>query len=399
MGQLACRVPLAANDPHGAWQVKIQEVLKNTESTGKFVYNPPLRARAIAGATPRAVSYGNDRDNVFRFARMHHDVTLVKGTSSFNATAAERIARMLQPWGIRCKVMELAEAAKSRPLAPDEARTWVGLIHAGTGQLKPGDGNPPIFTGFAVQGPVILLGNPEDHPIIKFLLAEKFLPYTPVPGAFPGTGRGMLAWQRDGVGAGQESITLIAHDAAGMSEAVGSLYEAVAGLQPLTRWTMPTALQIAPASQPGPSTPTATVAWMQKLPDRVMALGVDNDAIVAVTADQSRTKLQKGGALLGAPEPLTGDLEAARNLLGMNPQAGSALLKQHERPDRMMKLSAASGTRVALAYWGGTLRIVDSNGAIKSEQMLPQDITALVWQGERLVVGLADGRVIALDAP
>ena len=31
--------------------------------------------------------------------------------------------------------------------------------------------------GFAVQGPVILLGNPDDHAMIKVLLAEKFLPY------------------------------------------------------------------------------------------------------------------------------------------------------------------------------------------------------------------------------
>ena len=31
-----------------------------------------------------------------------------------------------------------------------------------------------------------------------------------------------------------------------------------------------------------------------------------------------------------------------------------------------------------------------------SEQMLPQDITALVWLEGVLVAGLADGRVIAL---
>ena len=71
--------------------------------------------------------------------------------------------------------------------------------------------------GFAVQGDVILLGNPEDNAIIKFLGDNKFLPYVPKAGRFPGAGRGMVAWQRDGVGKGQESVTLIAHDADGLA--------------------------------------------------------------------------------------------------------------------------------------------------------------------------------------
>ena len=61
----------------------------------------------------------------------------------------------------------------------------------------------------------------------------------PRAGEFPGNTRGYLAWQRDGIGKGQESITGIAYDTAGMSEAVGSLYEAIAGLEPLTPWTLP----------------------------------------------------------------------------------------------------------------------------------------------------------------
>ena len=74
----------------------------------------------------------------------------------------------------------------------------------------------------------------KNNEIIAFLLKNRFLPYTPEAGKLPGGGRGMFAWQRDGVGAGQESITLIAHDAEGMAEAVGSFYEAVAGIDPLT---------------------------------------------------------------------------------------------------------------------------------------------------------------------
>src|SRR5205823_4684860 len=162
------------------------------------------------------------------------------GKSAFNQAAAERLTKILAPWDIRCRMMPLDDAAKNRRLTEEQARTWAGLQYAGTGQIKPGDGNPPSIAGFAVQGPVILLGNPDDNPIIKFLLAEKFLPYTPDAGKLPGPGRGMLAWQRDGVGPGQESITLIAYDQAGMAEAVGSFYEAVAGIEPLTKWNLAT---------------------------------------------------------------------------------------------------------------------------------------------------------------
>src|SRR5437763_1595674 len=74
-------------------------------------------------------------------------------------------------------------------------------------------------------------------------------PYAPHPQECPGPGRGYLAWQRDGVGAGQESVALIAYDEAGMSEAVGSCFEAVAGLEPLTRWTLPASDTHTPASK------------------------------------------------------------------------------------------------------------------------------------------------------
>lgn len=58
---------------------------------------------------------------------------------------------------------------------------------------------------------------------------------------------------------------------------------------------------------------------------------------------------------------------------------------------------AASANFLAVAYWGGTLRIVDNNGQLRAERRLPQDITAMAWLGNRLAVGLADGRVQILE--
>jgi hypothetical protein len=137
----------------------------------------------------------------------------------------------LERWGVQCRTAEHAETAVPRTLSEEEARTWIGLLPA---KSKTGPENPPGVSGFAVEGPVILLGCPEDNAIIKFLLENKFLPYAPQKGVFPGEGRGMVAWQRDGVGHGQESVSLIAHDAEGLAEAIGTFYEAVAaeGVEP-----------------------------------------------------------------------------------------------------------------------------------------------------------------------
>lgn len=395
-GTLQMNFPLAANDPSGTWKVQVTDLLSGKEDVATFEYVAPKQARAIAGATPRAVCHGNDRDNCFRFARLHRQVTVVKGKSPFNDAAAQRLAKVLKPWGVEVKEMALADAAKPRPLSEEEAKTWCGLQYAGKGQIKPGDQNPPLLVGFAVQGPVILLGNEADNPIIKFLLDQRFLPYKSDPFHFPGPGRGYLAWQRDGVGKGQESITLIATDEAGMAEAVGSFYEAIAGLEPLTKWELPEEHELAPAKKPL-GKPAADVAWTTKLPDRVLALKADGGTIMVLTEDGTVSALASTGKLSDQkamqPEKLAENL---KNLAPAEDAQVAAAAKKQERPDRLLKVWAGSEGKVAVAYWGGTLRIVDAKGVILSEQQLPQDVTALVWNREMLIAGLADGRVVGI---
>jgi hypothetical protein len=73
-------------------------------------------------------------------------------------------------------------------------------------------------------------------------------------------------------------------------------------------------------------------------------------------------------------------------------------VKKQTRPDRILKLSARQGNRLAVAYWGGTLRIVEGN-QVKAEQRFPQDITALTWLDGQVAVGLANGQVFLLKVP
>jgi hypothetical protein len=286
--------------------------------------------------------------------------------------------------------MSLAEASKSRTLTAEEARTWCGLGFAGKGQVKAGAGNSPVLAGFAALGPVILLGTPDDNPLIKFLLTERFLPYTPNRD-FPGKRRGLVAWQRDGVGRGQESLTLIAYDEAGMAEAVGTVYQAVAGQEPLTRWALPTATTVTPAKLAPGLLPAATVAWQVSLPDRVVALKAKEDGLHALTHDGSLAVITAAGKLSSSKVLAAEQFARAKKELAASPDAA----EKQQRPDRILKLSSPQGGRTAVAYWGGTLRIVD-RGKVLTQQQLPQDVTALAWSGGKVVAGLADGRVVAL---
>jgi hypothetical protein len=392
-GQLALSLPLAANDPPGKWKVAIRELLNNGEQTAEFTYVPPVRVRSLAGTTERAVVWGNDRDNVFRFARLHRHATIVKGTSAFNAAAAERLTKVLEPWGVKCKTVAVADVAKPRPITEEEAKTWVGL---GFGKVKPGTDNPPVQTGFAIEGHVILLGNAEDNPIIKYLQENKFLPYPVQAGTFPGPGRGMVAWQRDGVGHGQESLTLIADDAEGMAEAVGTCYEAVAGLNPLTRWELAERDSLAPAKS-APDLHPAAIAWTATLPDRVDGIGAEKDGLVVLTHDGSLTPVSADGKVAAGKVLPAAEVERLHRDLSAGLEPKSSAAQKQARPDRLLKLAASQGERLAIAYWGGTLRVVDGGGKVLAEQQMPQDVTALSWLGGRLIAGLADGRVVALE--
>ena len=100
MGTLRLSLPLAANDPAGTWTVTVKELLDNHSGSAKFDYRPAGQCGSLAGATPRAVIFGNDRENVYRFIRTHQDVTIVKGTSDYCTPAAERLAASLKPWGV-----------------------------------------------------------------------------------------------------------------------------------------------------------------------------------------------------------------------------------------------------------------------------------------------------------
>ena len=82
------------------------------------------------------------------------------------------------------------------------------------------------------------------------------------------------------------------------------------------------------------------------------------------------------------------------------PAVDAALAKTHARQDRLLKLTAADGSRVAIAYWGGTLRLADASGKVAGRTATAaRHHRARRGANDRLLAGLADGRILALQSP
>ena len=394
-GVLSLRLPLAANDPAGQWKVVVTEQLSGAHDTASITLDVTRTCSAAAGATRRAVHWSQDRENIFRFFRQSPRVTLVTGSSAYNQPAAERLTKILEPWNVHCNTMSAAEANMPRPISETAAATWIGLDYTGRDSIKPGDANPIIQVGIAVPGPVILLGTPDDNPLIKLLVDRRFLPYQPDDTYLPGSGRGYVAWQRDGLGVGQESLTLIAYDADGLNEAVGTTYEFLAGLAPLTPLAQPTQSVLSAATTTS-EVPELAIQWTEILPDRVDALKVTGDRLSVLTHDRTRCELGLDGKRIALQVIDTNDNARALQELRIMPDAAAlAEAQQLIPPTRLVKLVATKDHYRAVACWGGHLCVFD-NDKLMTERRCPQDLTALTWSGDLLIAGDADGRVMAL---
>lgn len=404
-GTLRMNLPLAANDPAGQWKLTVQELLANTQDTATFEFRPANRCGALAGGTRRAIFLPGEEKNVFRFIRQNQDITIVKGTAAYHSAAAQRLAESLKPWNVKSKIVDASEVNRPRPLTEEEALTWIGLNYMGRGQIKPGNVNPPEQVGFDIRGAVILLGRPEDNPMIAFLQKNRFLPYAPSKDFFPGRGRGYYAWQLDAIGVNQESIALIAYDQAGMDEAVGSLYEAAAGIDPLTPWSFATTHTISPTTEAEVQNEGA-IAWQVVLPDAVdgmrwndrIASDPNGETFQAMTHDGTITGIQAGvsaGKIKGAKIPA--DLAARlKEMADSEEKPDAAAMKKFTVPGRILKKFASQRPRQAAGYWGGLVRVMDGEKLILQRQF-QHDIGALLILNNELIVGLSDGRVVGMD--
>jgi hypothetical protein len=132
--------------------------------------------------------------------------------------------------------------------------------------------------------------------------------------------------------------------------------------------------------------------WTAALNDRVLGMKADGGKVTVVTNDGSVTELAEGKV---ASARIVDMKEAAGMAKSMRPETAKA--PPVRAPGLILKHVMPVEGGAAVAFWGGMLKIVDADGAVKAQRMLPNDIGAMVLAGGKLVVGLADGQAMALD--
>ena len=385
-------LPLAANDPAGEWQVTVRELLSGKEEATAFTYTPTTSCGALMGTSERAVMFPADRENIYRFFQLHKDITLVTGSGTFNTVAAERLTSILAPWGVRCTTKTAAELNKARTVPEEAKKSWCGMDPG-----RPDFANPAVSQlGFAVDGPVILLGTPEDNPLMLLARDRGFLPYRPAKDIFPGRGRGYLCWQDDAVGYfNQESVSVIAYDQTGMDEAVGTLYEICAGLTPLMAYTVATTNEVQPATEKVVSVPAPKIVWTRILPDRILGMTLDGEKLTVVTNDGSVLSINAVGEV--KTTRVLSLAEAVKLGSTMVSKLDDTLVKKVAAQGYLAKKTIPLGELTAIGYWGGLCQVVDTDGKLRCQQLFPTDINTLAVLNGKLVVGLADGTTSMLE--
>ncbi len=385
-GKIDISLPLAANDPTGVWNLEITELLNNTSIKVDFIWQALKIAGSVAGVTPRAITFEGDRDNMKRFFRVHKTITLITGKSDYSESAAQRFANSVAPWGITCNIAKAIDMNKPEPERKDQ---WLIDQYKDLLTQKKRTSTWCGPNGYDVPGPSILFGNPDDNPLIKGIMDQKVLPYTPDKTSFPGAGRGMLAWQFDSVRQGAESITVIAYDAAGMDEGVGSLYQTVADQDPINKLDMPTTAEVTPAKTTI-ITPKATIAWKTILSERADNITINNGKAVIITHDGTATTMDATGKITN--QKTVEIPNTSKTVAPVIPEP----LKKSIIPGLAIKTILPDTNKTAISYWGGTVQIFDNTGTLKSCQLMQQDTSEIAWLNGTLIVGLADGQILGL---
>ena len=139
------------------------------------------------------------------------------------------------------------------------------------------------------------------------------------------------------------------------------------------------------------------MVWTLNLPDRVDAIMELKGELVVLTHDGTEATVSAAGKVTATKTLKPAALATAYKEMQMADPPAADVAKTQMRPDRILKLAASAGVgKVAVGYWGGTLRVV-VDGKVKTEQQLPQDVTALASLNGRVVVGLANGQVMLLE--
>jgi hypothetical protein len=196
----------------------------------------------------------------------------------------------------------------------------------------------------------------------------------------------------------QESVALIAYDAAGLAEAVGTTYEICAGIEPLLPLEAPAVATVNAARNPARAPAAMVTQWRALLPDRVVGVQAGKGSITAVSHDGTVLTLSAKGQVQGTK--VMAVAEADDLAKPMAAALDAELAKKIVDPRFIARFTQPLGNGLtAVVYWGGLVRVVGADGTVQAEQSMPNHVTSLAALDGQLLVGLADGQLLCLAAP
>ncbi|MCM8803421.1 MAG: hypothetical protein NC827_09000, partial [Candidatus Omnitrophica bacterium] len=383
-GNINLALPIGINEPEGKWKIIIEELITGRVSEKEFEYTGIQTSPTVIGRIERAIIFEKDKEKIYRFVRNHRQLTIIKGESNYSNYAAERLKNILSVWDINCSIVN-SDEVKVRTLTEEEVKTWVGLVYAGSGQIKQEDSNNPIYVGFDIKtGVTILIGNPEDNKLIKFLLDYGFLPFQPDKN-LQGKSRGMISWQYYGVGFERESVCLIAYDKEGMDETIGTFYEIVHGIEPLIPYTYSLKNTIKTAEINPFIISKPLIKWKIFLLDMPVLINI-NKNIEVVTYNSSLITLDKKGNILSS-KTVNEILSKEEKVFEIDKKL---LLK-----GKLLKFYKNKDNIEIFVYWGGLFQII--NGEKKYTFDLGEEISCSEIEDKNIILGLTNGFLINIE--
>lgn len=177
-GELRLSLPLGMNEPRGRWFVRVTELFSRRSHGTAFIMPDRDPVDVIAALDPAEVF---DRGRCSDLLKRARSLTLVAGEGE-GRKAAEELARGLQRFAIRCEIKRDTAVMRRN--------------------------GPPL------AGDAILLGDPSDNVLIKFLCDRALAPASM---GEHGEGRAIVFWTLSGFRHGGETITVWARDADGLA--------------------------------------------------------------------------------------------------------------------------------------------------------------------------------------
>jgi len=161
----------------------------------------------------------------------------------------------------------------------------------------------------------------------------------------------------------------------------------------LTQYALPKDSTLQPATR-AEAVPALAPEWRLTLSDRIVGLKPAEGKLTVLTHANEWMEVSANGTI-GTKRLLNAESskQVEQELRTVSDPAQLAQIRKEKSPGRLVKFVVPNQEQTAVAYWGGRVEVL-AYGKTRSAHHFQQDVTAIAWLGQKLLIGDADGQVI-----